>query len=158
MRGQMFRVRCASVIVGKRAPIVLSVFATLCALLVVGSSAGATAQQSTGCSPQLRRLVNSLSEIDSRLSIGMNYAAYRAVVTRARVAYGLVPWKRTSGLCLSGVGVPAERALNAYARALGGWSQCIQRLTCDNQVSISFRQRQWALATPNVDRALNNLG
>jgi hypothetical protein len=110
------------------------------------------------CSPRLTSFVDTLAEIDGTLDVGLNFRTYKTLLTNANVAYARVPWRRTSGGCLSNVGVPAERALNYYAKAHNVWAGCINRLgNCTTGYVDAQIQRHWRNASANVERAINNL-
>ncbi len=106
----------------------------------------------TYCPPQLVALVNSLSEIDGQMTIGLSFAQYKQYVATTHVAYARVAWNSVPYGCLTSVGVPAERAMNAYTAAYSSWAQCIQKIygglvaDCTSGPGYSFRQRQWHIA------------
>lgn len=126
------------------------------------SSAHATAS-AYYCNVHLSHFVDVLANIDGQLDVGMSYREYRAAYRQAIVAYKRIPWTQVSGGCLSGVGVPAERALNEYRVALNLWANCLSRefrdSSCDpNSADINRRLNvQWHMAHRNLSTAENNL-
>jgi hypothetical protein len=138
---------------------IAAVISLLAATVAAATPAARADEQSVTayCSPQLRVFIDALGEVDTQLDFGVNFQEYRSLLVSAQRAYRRVPWKSTWGVCLSGVGVPGERALNAYIRAFNSWNSCIQRLTCNSYASNEYRQRQWRMAHANVVRAESNL-
>jgi hypothetical protein len=116
------------------------------------------------CSREIYGLVDALTEIDSRLDTGLNYAEYEKYLTKANVAYGRVRWKTQNPTCVLLVGVRAENALNAYFKAFETWTACINKIrsgqlkACDLPASSNARHYQWRIASANLARANNNLG
>jgi hypothetical protein len=117
---------------GTRSPIVA-------ALALAGLAAGLSASRATAartdhtvyCLYQLGNLVDTLTQIEGEMQVGVSFNDYRSLIGQAQVAYARVPWRRVSLSCLNEVGVPAERALNYYLRAFNSWAQCIRNLTLD---------------------------
>ena len=67
-----------------------------------------------------------LTQLDSRLSVGLPFAEYSDAVGSAKVAYDklLRDAKSHGGLseaCINKVGIPLEKALNAYMKAHRVW-------------------------------------
>jgi hypothetical protein len=119
---------------------------------------------SLSCPHQLVNLVNSLSEIDGQMDIGLTFAQYKSHLATTHVAYARVAWNSMPYTCLTSAGVPAERAMNEYTAAYNSWAQCVQKVVsgvlanCSSGPGYLFRERQWRLAHSNVQRAVNALG
>jgi len=117
----------------------------------------------TACHDRFDGLLAELHQLDSRLSIGLNYANYSERVGDARVAYdeAVADTSGDDGLdCLTTVGLPMEQALNKYASAYNIWNDCVSDLYCDNS-SITGRLRtRWDSANEYIqsaEDALNEL-
>jgi hypothetical protein len=109
-----------------------------------------------GCQSQAGGLVKALGELNSRLNIGLNYSEYADKVADVRVAYddaGFGDVETEDFDCISGVGLPAEKALNTYAAAYRTWNKCFESFSCDNDDIKSSLQRRWAKATIQVEQA-----
>lgn len=84
------------------------------------------------CSPELFVLLNVLTEVDTRLDVGMNQSQLSDLVGDARVVYDRIDVReleRGSSVCLR-AGVQLESALNAYSRSTSQWEKepSLQRL------------------------------
>ncbi len=92
-----------------------------------------TAQAAATCVKQLSPLADALSELNSRLDIGMNYAQYGELVAGAKVKYDRINWtKALSGPGCARSGILLERGLNKYVSAYRRWNACIESPTCDS--------------------------
>jgi hypothetical protein len=117
----------------------------------------------TACSQTFSDLQDALGELDSRLSVGLNFERYGDAVADARVAYdktdfGHIDLPTAERLsCLGGVGVPLERALNQFVAAYTRWNDCIQDLYCDTDSIDSDLQAHWAKASRAVEKSRNAL-
>lgn len=118
---------------------------------------GSTQLETAYCPSTVVAWVNALDDVDTELDFGVTFSRYRTLLEKAERLYKRVRVKTESYSCVQYVGVPAERALNAYIRAYNGWQQCLNNLTCDSPTSDHFRQRQWRTAHANIQRATNNL-
>jgi hypothetical protein len=105
------------------------------------------------CAGQVGPLVTQLSELDSRLNVGLNFERYSNFVSDAQVAYDKIPIGELSPDYVNRVGVPAERAFNAYVKAYNIWNNCIGNINCDNDSITPRLQARWAKATASVVRA-----
>jgi hypothetical protein len=105
------------------------------------------------CPRPVVRFVDALTELDSRLSVGLNYANYSDHVGDARVAYDRIDVKDLDLDCLTDVGAPAEKALNYYIDAYKIWNDCVGDIYCSNDDIRSKLQRKWAQATAKIDKA-----
>jgi hypothetical protein len=102
------------------------------------------------CADSTADLSTALQEIDSRLSVGMNYDEYGDFVGDAQVAYDrLFDGPDLSRQCLLKVGIPLEGALNIYIDVYGIWGDCINDYGCDFSEGETNKkvQAKWAKAT-----------
>ncbi len=147
------------------------------ALAATFSSSTASAATRGGVCPRtVVSLVNALTAIDGRLDVGVSYSQFQELLSRAHVADVRIAAGTGSYACIQNVGLPAERALNAYSHFYKSWSRCLDwydsaenhaRLqfgfkspTCENGPGHDYEARQQALnvAHDNVRRATNALG
>jgi hypothetical protein len=126
----------------------------------------ARAQRATvvvACPPQYRVLVNALTVIDGRLSIGLNHASYENYLAKAQIAYNQTPFKSAPITCVALIGVPAERALNDYVKANTSWAACLSRVAlsaqsnCQSGPGYGARRVYWSDASNNISKAVNSL-
>jgi hypothetical protein len=103
------------------------------------------------CGPEFTAFVGALTELDSRLSVGLNFENYGTLVGTARVAYDRVPFSTMSSDCLA-VGADAEAALNDYVDANNIWNDCIQAPSCTNDSIKAKLQAKWADATKLISK------
>jgi hypothetical protein len=113
-----------------------------------------------GCEDDAGKLVDALSELNSRLNIGLSYDEYGDKVADVRVAYDDVGFSDADPEdldCISEVGIPAEKALNTYASAYRTWNKCFESFSCDNDDITPVLQRRWSRATIQVDQAKSGM-
>src|SRR3954453_19168211 len=79
---------------------------------------------------QMAGLVEALSQIDSRLDVGMNASELSDRLGDASVAYDRIPVHQLSPHCAD-VGVRLENAFNEYGKSLKEWQQCINDYYCE---------------------------
>ena len=65
------------------------------------------------CRAELGPFLESLEELNSRLSVGLTFQNYSEEVGNVRVAYDQVEFSNLSLACTSRAGLAAEKALNA---------------------------------------------
>ncbi|WP_309649904.1 hypothetical protein [Nocardioides sp.] len=112
------------------------------------------------CTKGTKPLMSALQQINSRLSIGMNFDEYGDRVGDAQVGYDQVfagpDLERT---CLLKVGVPLEGALNKYIEVFNIWNDCVQDYYCDfNEGETNDKaQKRWGKATTMVAAAEKGL-
>lgn len=105
-------------------------------------------------------LLRHAKALDSRLDVGLNYDSYSSQVADLKVAYDDADFKKlsTGALdCLSGVGVPLEKAVNRYIEAYRIWNKCFESLECSNDQITGKLQSKWAEADAAVRRAERSL-
>ena len=113
-------------------------------------------RRAQACKAQVGELLASLENLDSRVTGGLQYATYSQRVERVRTLYGRVAYKDLAFDCLTKVGLPAEAALNSYAKADSIWHGCVTDPGCDMRGTESEVRRRWrdasaAFETPSVD-------
>jgi hypothetical protein len=110
------------------------------------------------CQDQMGDLLDSLTELDSRLDVGMNYDEYTDSVGDIRVAYDQVPFDEANDpTCLTSVGLPSETALNHYAKATRIWSACFDDFNCSTDSIEPKLRRYWDKASASIDTAKEGL-
>ena len=123
----------------------------------------AAAQRRQECQKSTGRFRSSLEEIDSRLSVGMNFSEYSEKVGDAQVAYdrlfdasGDVD---LSAGCVRRVAVALEGALNDYIRVYNVWNGCIGDYSCDFSEGDTNKKAQdgWRKASSKLDKAASGL-
>ena len=102
---------------------------------------------SSDCVAAMTPLVSGLEDLDSRLSVGLNFAAYSTAVADLRVLYDRIKVANLDPDCVSLVGVPAENALNDYTAAYTIWNKCVSSFSCTNASIDTKLQAQWSKAT-----------
>jgi hypothetical protein len=124
------------------------------AILVLAACGGRAAGDTTppngvseSCAEAMSGLTDALTELDSRLSVGMAFSAYSDKVAAARVAYDRVDFDEMDTDCILGVGKPEEDAFNAYVRAYNLWNDCIGDTSCSTAAIESELQAEWSTAT-----------
>jgi hypothetical protein len=109
------------------------------------------------CKSQLGGIVDAEETLNSHLSVGMNYHDYTSEVGDVKAAYDQVPFKQLDFQCL-GAGLPAEKALNAYAKAANIWDTCFNDINCSNDSIKPQLQAQWDKAGSQAEDAKSKLG
>jgi hypothetical protein len=109
------------------------------------------------CPDEVTDYLDVLRDLDSRLSVGLNFASYGEYVGDARVAYDRIDVEDIGAACLADVAVPAEEALNAYVDAYNIWNECIGDVDCANESITPDLQAKWADATEAIESALDAL-
>lgn len=107
------------------------------------------------CTATLTDLQDALTELDSRLSVGLNYENYGTKVADASVAYDRTDMSALTENpdCLTGVGIYLERALNQYIKADATWDGCFDDIYCDMEDVQPDMQVRWGKATRALERA-----
>jgi hypothetical protein len=105
------------------------------------------------CDRALGPLLKQLRELDSRLDVGLNYDEYTTEVGDIRVVYDSVVEQAEDPACLTSVGIPAEEALNEYAKAAGKWGDCFDDINCDTDSIEPTLRKYWDRASTSIDTA-----
>jgi len=107
------------------------------------------------CEDTLGDFQDAMSELDSRLDIGLNYDEYTDAVADANVEYDKIDFDDLSdnSRCVGSVGVPLEKALNKYIQAANIWSKCFDDLGCSNDQIKGKLQLRWTEATLKIEKA-----
>ena len=111
------------------------------------------------CSAWIQGLQTELTELDSRIAIGMVFQDYITAVGDVRVAYDAID---TANLpepyCLGEVATPLEGALNAHGQAADLWNDCIGNFRCDFEGErLPQLQQLWSDAGAAVAQAATAL-
>ena len=109
------------------------------------------------CPETVTSFVDSLRDLDSRLGVGLNFAAYSEKVGDAKVVYDRINVSAISAGCLQQVAVPAESALNEYIDAYNTWNDCITNIDCANDSITPGLQSHWADAADLIAKAVGAL-
>lgn len=109
------------------------------------------------CDRALGPLLKQLRELDSRLNVGLNYDEYTTEVGDIRVVYDSVVEQADDPTCLTSVGIPAEEALNQYAKATGKWEECFDDIDCDTDSIEPTLRKYWDRASTAIDTAEQGL-
>jgi hypothetical protein len=112
------------------------------------------------CQQEMGGLLSDAKRLGSRLDVGLNYESYSNRVSDLKVSYDEIEFDKlgTDALtCLSGVGLPLEKAVNQYVSAYRTWNECFEDLDCDNDSITSTLQSKWSKAGRFVDRAERGL-
>jgi hypothetical protein len=105
------------------------------------------------CQANVGDLVDALTDLNSRLDVGLTFSSYSDRVGEVRAAYDRMDVNSESLDCLA-VGVPAESAMNAYITAHSTWNDCIQNIDCNTDDIDPQLQAQWSKAALKVDSAV----
>jgi hypothetical protein len=112
----------------------------------------------TKCKTSTQPLMDKLHELDSRLSVGLNYDEYTNKLGDVQVAYDEVtPAMGGQVECLTGVGIPAEAAFNQFAKASDEWGNCFDDINCSNEQVRPSLRRHWSKASTAIDQADSGL-
>lgn len=92
--------------------------------------------------------------------MGLNYQEYTSAVGDLKVAYDTIDFARLKKNfdCLSGVGLPLEKAFNQYADAAKIWDKCFTDIDCSNESITGDLQSRWARADTylaDAERGMN---
>jgi hypothetical protein len=112
------------------------------------------------CDTAFRPLLNELAELNSRLSVGLNFDDYSTSVADVRVVYdqAVVDLDFDSDACLP-IGTELEKAYNQYAQSQSVWNDCINDDNCifsesEQQAQV---QKKWARAGEIIEGARSDL-
>jgi len=105
------------------------------------------------CPDEILDLIESLQELDSRLSIGLTFSEYGDRLGDVRVAYDRIDVDDLDQDCLTAAGIPAESALSAYREAYTLWNDCIEDVDCKNDSIDDDLQDKWTEATDLIKKA-----
>jgi hypothetical protein len=110
------------------------------------------AEVKSACQAQAGGFFNAISDLDSRLDVGLTYSDYTSDVANVKVQYDRLTPANLTGACLTAA-ADDEKALNAYLRATTIWQNCIDDTYCTNDSIKSKLQAQWLIATDNDAKA-----
>jgi hypothetical protein len=109
------------------------------------------------CNGQLGDFLSSLNELDSRLTIGLNYNDYLNEVGDVTVVYGEIPINQLDAPCLGAVGVASEKALRKYTDAAEVWQDCFSEFSCENDSIDPELQVDWSAASGLLAQAQSGM-
>ena len=109
------------------------------------------------CSRKLVDFIDKLRELDSRLGTDLSFESYRTRVLDINVVYEQIAFEQLSPACVEGVGIPAERGLNAHIAAYNFWKNCRDDINCDDKSLTSTLEEQWTSASGLIDLAERHL-
>lgn len=108
--------------------------------------------------------LDSLQEVNSRLSVGLNYEEYGNRLGDVRVVYDelVAGISQDTRDCTAKVAIPLEKAFQKYLGVLKVWGECIDDYYCDFSEGATNKavQASWADATRLIqksERALQNM-
>lgn len=102
------------------------------------------------CHGLMDDLVQELTDLDSKISVGMVYADYTESVRDVSVAYGRIDIDELEPSCLKHVALDAEKAVNRYSQAAEVWGDAIEG---GYPVSESQLQDKWASGSRLINHA-----
>ena len=106
------------------------------------------------CFAELQPLLNALSNIDSRLNVGLNQQELSNQLGRASIAYDKITIDNLGkGTCLTAA-AKLETAFNQYNSTVQSWGDCIYDYYCDvDDDVLPGMQVKWASASSAINRA-----
>lgn len=102
------------------------------------------------CRREVGPFIESLSDLDAQLDIGMNHGDYSDAVREAAVEQNRVDENELDGACLEAFD-EGERALDLYSALVSEWEDCIWSDSCDPDYSIDFSP--WNTASDHIAEA-----
>lgn len=129
-------------------------FAVIAIVAIVGCGGGRAAGDtsppktvSADCVKALSGLTDALTDLDSRLSLGMNFSAYSDKLAGAKVEYDRADFKSLDADCIYGLGKPDEDAYNEFGRAYNVWNDCLKKTGCTTDSIETELQTHWTNAS-----------
>jgi len=107
------------------------------------------------CESQLQPLIDELSELSSRINVGMNNADYTSKLGDVQIAYDQLDIAEQDADCTHSVGVPAEETLNHFIKAANAWDECIEDIDCED--AEPTLQKHWTRASISLEEAESGL-
>lgn len=105
------------------------------------------------CNAALEGTASALTELDSRLAVGMSYDEYSTSAGDASVAYGAIDQSAVTGDCALRAGLYIEEALNTHIEASEIWRKCLNRLCNFNREINAEMQEKWLAASNKITKA-----
>ena len=109
------------------------------------------------CNRDMSALLAALSDLDSRLGVGLTQSDYNGKVGDVKVAYDKINVSSLDKACVNDVGVHLENALNSYIEADKKWGNCITNTYCSTDSITPDLQAKWADATSEIQAARDGL-
>lgn len=114
------------------------------------ASAEAKVQQKD-CKKRVSKFSGALTELGSRLGVGLRPEAYATALGDARVEYDKIDWEATDVVCAQRIGKPLEDAFNLYLKASNQWDKCLEDYDCDlDKDELPGMQKLWTTAGKKV--------
>jgi hypothetical protein len=112
----------------------------------------------TDCHSLLGDFLAALTQLDSRVSAGLQFEDYGQQVAGIRVTFERIETSSVESDCLTTVQLPAERALNRYVEAYNIWNNCVGNgASCAKAEVMPKLEAKWAEATSQIDVAETGL-
>ena len=109
--------------------------------------------QRTGCENELGDFLDALTELDSRLDVGLTYADYSSNVSDVKVEYDRIEVASlTPAKCVSAA-LAGEQALRSYLAAYTIWDNCFDSDYCTNDSIRPELQSKWLQASAKAEKA-----
>ncbi len=108
----------------------------------------ADVQANEDCHTEMDSFVDSLTDLNSKIGVGMVYSDYLDAVGEVSVEYGRISFEDLSIGCVKNVGLEAEKALNRYSDAADYWGDTIEN---GGEVSEPELQKKWSSATRLIE-------
>jgi hypothetical protein len=116
------------------------------------ASLGVSRAELATCNGQIGPLLTALSDLNSRLDVGLNFGSYGTGVGNARVAYDQIDASGLDSGCAL-AGASAEKALNDYIDAYNTWNNCVNEAGCNDDSIKPSLQKDWARASAALSDA-----
>lgn len=111
-------------------------------------------REAKACREELQPFLRAEANLNSRLSVGLNFSAYGHQVGNLTIAYDRMKRGRISDSCESDVWEPGRKGLNQYIYAQNQWNDCIRNLfNCSLDDIEPDLQAKWKRASSFFKRA-----
>lgn len=102
------------------------------------------------CHEALDPLLESLTDLQSQVMVGLSYNDHHDALTDAGRIYGRIKFDKLDPSCSLAVGFPAETALNKYREANNYWGDSIENFEDASETRL---QSKWSQASDNLAKA-----
>jgi hypothetical protein len=117
--------------------------------------------QYAACGARMGEMLSQMSDLGSRLDVGLTYSQYSSALGDIKIAYDHASEAGGADAgaldCLTAVGLPAEEALNQYMKASSKWSDCIDDYSCSTDSIQPALQSRWTSAQTKIESAKSGL-
>jgi hypothetical protein len=131
--------------------------ALVAAWTIGGQVSAAAASSRSSCPQSVHVWLNRTRMLDSHLSKGMSFAAFKSQAQAVYAAYDRVPVLTSLSDGCQQVAIPLDMALTQYAGGWSYWRTCISRGTCNHPAVKRTLQRIWSTAHRDLQLAIRNL-